>query len=933
MPLAECFRFSDSLVTLMRAQDGAVLEVNHAFETHLGYRADEVVGKLPAEIGLWADMQVRASIWAQLRADSKVSNLQVRMRHIDGSEVDGELSAELMEHEGQTVVFCIVQNVRPAGTQPLGDNGNESYRALYLAAAEGIYRSLPGAGFIDVNPAMARIFGYPSPERMLRELGRSSGHLIMDPEHRESLHRRLMAGERIKAERIQVRRADGQAIWISENARAVRDGKGNILFFEGTVVDVTAQVLAEEALQQSQALYKVLVESSHDGVFLIQRGVVVFANQSMADILGMTLEALTGSEYMALVAPSDREAQLQRRAQRESGSMDAQRYEINLVRADGVRILCEVVASAVHYRGDIASTGVIRDVTRQRQIEQALKRSEARYRTLVEHSQVGVFISRGDRYVYANQAMLDLLGYDEETLYSMRFEQLVAPELVPVVRQRLAALARNEPIHRDYESCYIRSDGRRVYVTVSIGPIELDGVDHLTGTVRDITQHREAELRLRFHATHDPLTSLPNRPVFQQRLGDMIDAARRSGHHDYAVLFLDLDGFKWLNDSLGHGAGDRLLVAIAGQLAQVLEGRAMLARYGGDEFTVLPTVPCNRERAVEMAQQILAVFEKPFDIGSQQVFSGASVGIVLGREEYTTPDQVLRDADIAMYATKDRGKSGYTIFDEAMHRLARSRFELETDFRRALERGEFEVHYQPIVELETQRMVACEALVRWRHPTRGLLLPDEFLQVADETGMITELDGWVLREACAHVARWRGRFPVLAALRVNVNVDERQLAGKEIVEEVRSVLERNGLPAEALRLEVTETVFRAGRGHAQERLGALKALGVSLVVDDFGTGYSSLESFASSPFDALKIDRGFVRDMESNSRHRAIVRTIAGFAADLGLSLTAEGVETPGQRQLLLAAGCRHGQGYLFSPALPAHEFEALLLEYARAEA
>lgn len=933
MPLAECFRFSDSLVALMRAQDGAVLEVNHTFETHLGYRADEVVGKLPAEFGLWADMQVRASIWAQVRAERRVTHLTVRMRCADGTEVDGELSAELMEHDGEMVVFCIVQNVRRAGTQPLLDAGNESYRALYLAAAEGIYRSLPGAGFIDVNPAMARIFGYESPEQMLRELGRSSGHLIMDEAHRHSIHERLLNGERIKAERIRVRRADGQAIWISENARAVCDSRGRVLFFEGTVVDVTAQVEAEEALQQSQALYKVLVESSHDGVFLIQRGVVVFANQSMADILGMSLQALTGSEYMSLVAPEDREAQLQRRTQREAGSMDPQRYEINLVRDDGVRILCEVVASAVHYRGDIASTGVIRDVTRQRQVEQALKRSEARYRSLVEHSQVGVFISRGDRYVYANQALLDMLGYDEATLYAMPFEQLVAPELVPVVRQRLAALARNEIIQRDYESCYITASGRRVYVTVSIGPIELDGVRHLTGTVRDITQHREAELRLRFHATHDPLTALPNRPVFQQRLGEMIDDARRDRRYDYAVLFLDLDGFKWLNDSLGHGAGDRLLVAIAGQLAQVLEGEALLARYGGDEFTVLPTLPCDRERAVELTRRILAVFEQPFDIGSQQVFSGASVGIVLGRSEYTSPDQVLRDADIAMYATKDRGKSGYTIFDEAMHRQARSRFELETDFRRALERGEFEVHYQPIVDLQTQHMVACEALVRWRHPERGLLLPDEFLRVADETGMITELDGWVMREACARLAHWRNRFPGMATLRINVNVDERQLAGHEIVDEVRTVLALNGLPADALRLEVTETVFRAGRGHAQERLGALKALGVSLVVDDFGTGYSSLESFASSPFDALKIDRGFVRDMESNSRHRAIVRTIAGFAADLGLALTVEGVETDGQRQLLLDSGCRHGQGFLFSPALTAESFEALLVEYSRVQA
>jgi EAL domain-containing protein (putative c-di-GMP-specific phosphodiesterase class I) len=260
-----------------------------------------------------------------------------------------------------------------------------------------------------------------------------------------------------------------------------------------------------------------------------------------------------------------------------------------------------------------------------------------------------------------------------------------------------------------------------------------------------------------------------------------------------------------------------------------------------------------------------------------------------------------------------------------MHQQALSRLQLETDFRLAFERSEFRLHYQPIVELGTGRLVGAEALVRWQHPLSGLLPPGEFLAVAEETGLIVDMDAWALREACSQLAVWRSRFPEREALTMNVNVDERQMVSPEIVEEVFSLLQKHRLPPASLRLEVTETAFRAGRSQAEQRLLALKALGVGLVVDDFGTGYSSLESFAASPFDALKMDQVFIRDIQTNPRHRAIVRTITSFADELGLMLTAEGIETEGQRALLESIGCQYGQGFLFSRALAPDEFEQLL--------
>jgi EAL domain-containing protein (putative c-di-GMP-specific phosphodiesterase class I) len=285
----------------------------------------------------------------------------------------------------------------------------------------------------------------------------------------------------------------------------------------------------------------------------------------------------------------------------------------------------------------------------------------------------------------------------------------------------------------------------------------------------------------------------------------------------------------------------------------------------------------------------------------------------------------MRDVDTAMYRAKASGKADYTIFDDAMLEAARERFQLETDLRLGIERNEFRVHYQPIVDMSNGRILGCEALMRWQHPQHGLIGPPRFLQVAEEIGLITRLDWWVFRTACTQVAEWQQGIPSAAGLQLNLNLDERQFSRAGLAAQLEQLLAEAGLAAGGVCLEVTETVFRAGRGNAEAVLNSLKQLGVGLVVDDFGTGYSSLDSFAASPFDALKIDRSFIRDMETNTRHRAIVRTVIGFADDLGLALTAEGVETSAQAEMLRQLGCRHGQGYLYSPALSAEEFETLL--------
>lgn len=925
MALVEAFTRSRSCVAVLCATRGVVLGVNPAFERSFGYRAADLVGRRPVELGIWSDPGLGGDLLARLAESGDALSLSLELRHADGSQRRCRLRCDLADADGAPVLIALLMPYE-LGLEGAADSPRDSYRSLYWNAAEGLFRSLPEAGVIDVNPAMARLFGYDSPQHMLRTLTRDVGRHYADPEQALEVRAELARGGELRDRQLRMRRLDGSLIWVSENARAVHDEAGNVLFFEGSMVDISARREAEQAVRESEALYRALVDNCRDGVFLIQRGVLLFVNEALAAMLGYAPAELIGTEYMSLVHPDDRAAQTERRLAREHGSLDVQRYVLRLLHRDRSSVSVEVHADAIEYHGDIASTGVIRDITEERRQRQALEAAEARYRDLFHSSPVGLFRStEAGRFLEVNPALAAMLRYPDAGTLQQDVDRIDALYADPEERGRLLAQVRQTGEVKDFQLRLLGRDGSLVWASLSVrgSPVPGQGLV-LTGSVVDISRQRDAEHLLRFHANFDALTGLPNRWQFEQQLLLRLGEAQTEGQHDYAVLFLDLDGFKWVNDSLGHGAGDRLLVAIGERLSQYLGRDALLARYGGDEFSLLPNGACGRERALAFARGIAGQFERPFRIDGQEVYSGASIGIVLGHRDYRWPEQLLRDADTAMYQAKGAGKAGFVVFDEAMHSRARRRFELQTDLRLALQREEFEVHYQPIVALASGAVIGCEALVRWQHPRRGLLSPAEFLDLAAETGLIGELDLWVLGSAIRQLSQWR-QLPGADALRLNVNVDERLVTRSTAAAQVAEALHSVALPASALNIEVTERVFRSELGVARQRLRELKDTGAALVVDDFGTGYSSLDSFAESPFDALKIDRGFIRDMQSNPRHRAIVRTIVAFASDLGLLLTAEGVETEEQRAALVAMGCLHGQGYLFAPALPPDEFESLL--------
>jgi len=434
---------------------------------------------------------------------------------------------------------------------------------------------------------------------------------------------------------------------------------------------------------------------------------------------------------------------------------------------------------------------------------------------------------------------------------------------------------------------------------------------------RDITARKLAEERLLHDALHDHLTGLPNRALFMDRLGMAIAHAKRRLSYTYAVLFIDLDRFKNVNDSLGHSVGDELLIAVARRLEACLRPGDTVARLGGDEFTILLDEVADVDHAVQVAQRLHREMARPFKVQVHEVFVTMSLGITLGAGgHYNRPEEVLRDADTAMYGAKTSGKARDAVFDYQMHDRAVALLELETDLRRAVERAEFEIYYQPIVSLATGKIDAFEALLRWRHPRRGLLVPDSFVPVAEDTGLIVPIGWWVLHEACRQLADWQSLPWTGQHLAVTVNLSGKQFMQADLVERVEEILGSTGIRSGSLRLEMTESTIMEQAEEAVEKLMALRRLGVKLYIDDFGTGYSSLSYLHRLPVDALKIDRSFISEMDSEAERAEIVGTIVTLARTLRMDVAAEGIETAEQVTRLRALACHYGQGFFFSEPL-----------------
>ena len=443
----------------------------------------------------------------------------------------------------------------------------------------------------------------------------------------------------------------------------------------------------------------------------------------------------------------------------------------------------------------------------------------------------------------------------------------------------------------------------------------------------ELVQREQTEGKLLHNTLHDALTQLPNRTLFSERLGHAIQRAKRRPEYKYAVLFLDLDRFKLVNDSLGHQAGDELLVAVAKRLTAALREIDTVARLGGDEFAILLEELAELRDATRVAERIHKDMIRAFDIAGNEIFTSVSIGIVLSSSGHDAPELLLRSADMAMYRAKDEGRSRYEMFDREMHTEALERLQKETDLRKAVEREEFILHYQPVIALDTGRIAGVEALIRWNHPTRGRVPPIEFISIAEDMGLIIPIGQWVLEEACRQVRVWHMMPGGDPELTVGVNVSAKQFSQPDLVQKVANALTATAFPPHLVKLEMTESVIIDNTESATRTLAELKGLGVQIHMDDFGTGYSSLSYLHRLPIDAMKIDRSFVSQMDTDERQKQLVQTILLLAANLGVRTVGEGVENVIQLELLRSLHCDYGQGYLFAKPLEPAAMAALLRE------
>jgi diguanylate cyclase (GGDEF)-like protein/PAS domain S-box-containing protein len=566
--------------------------------------------------------------------------------------------------------------------------------------------------------------------------------------------------------------------------------------------------------------------------------------------------------------------------------------------------------------------------------EQALRSSEERYALAVRGANDGLWDwdARSGR-LYLSGRWQAMLGFAEDEIGG-RFEDwlaLVADEDREKLRSALAAHSAGGDEHFELEYRMRHRSGREVWVlTRGVAVRDAAGrVARMAGSLTDITHRKLAEQQLLHDAFHDGLTGLANRTLFLDRLAVSL-AARSRGHGDpFALLFLDLDRFKTVNDSLGHGVGDQLLVAMARRLEQLVRPGDTVARLGGDEFAILVNNVRDAAAAAHVAERLQDELGASFQVVGQEVFVTASIGIALSADGEASAEGMLRDADLAMYRAKTGGRGRYEVFDLELHRAAVALLKLEIELRRAVGTGDFVMHYQPIVELDSGRIVGFEALMRWQHPERGLVPPANFIGVAEETGLIVPLGWFVLERACRQCRDWQLRFPTEPPFFMSVNVSGKLFAQPGAVEQLLRILEESQLPAASLRLEVTESVVLEHGEEVMKRLLQLRAFGVELSIDDFGTGYSSLSYLQRFRYDSLKIDRSFVRDIGVLGDSRTIVETILSLASHLGIGVVAEGVETEEQLARLRAMGCPHGQGFWFARPLDVQGTEALIVSGA----
>jgi len=571
-------------------------------------------------------------------------------------------------------------------------------------------------------------------------------------------------------------------------------------------------------------------------------------------------------------------------------------------------------------------------------VNEQLRESETRYALSAKGANDGLWdwdLETGE--VYYSERWLDILG------------MVCKPGMIPTkncwidkihmddhqfVIEELDAHLNGETEHFQNEHRVLHSDGEYRWVLIrGLAVRDENGkACRIAGSLTDVTDRKDTEAKLEYDAVHDELTGLPNRAKFMRRITDGLEKTKTNGDYSFAVLFIDLDRFKTVNDNLGHQAGDELLMKFTEKLRSIVRSNDMIARLGGDEFVIFHEHVNREETAHQIAQRLLEELKKPIKIQGQLIYWSASIGIAVSSSTYHNADELLCDSDIAMYRAKLNGKARYEVFDPEMRSGAASLMQIETDLRRAFERKEFILHYQPIISLDNESIIGFEALVRWNHPLRGMIPPNEFIPVAEDTGLVLPIGKWILKEACHQMRVWQERFPLSNSLTIAVNLSAVQLEQADLSKQIADILEESRLNPECLRLEITESVIMKNAEQAAITVKNLRKMGVRVSIDDFGTGYSSLSYLHRFPVDTLKVDRSFINRIGQTGENCAIIQTIINLARSLNMEVVAEGVETVEQLEFLRGMDCAYGQGFYYSRPVDSRSAAEMVKDLARLE-
>ncbi len=803
----------------------------------------------------------------------------------------------------------------------------ERHRRLVESSPETI-AVLSEGKIVFINTAGVRLAGADGPEDLLGKPYLDFVH----PDFREAVESRLLRvqkGESVELLQEKLLRPDGSAVEVEATTiPTIYEGKPAV---QSLIRDITGRKEAETKLRKSEASLAEAQRMAHLGSWEwdVVTGKISWSEE-VYRIYGYTPGEFvpTVDRLMEIIHPDDREL-VRKNIDDALYEYKPYDFEHRIVRPDGTERVVHRRAEVVFDEegGPRRMIGAIHDITGRRKAEEALRESEERFRGAFEDAPIGVaLVGLDGRRFRVNRALCEMLGYSEEELLGRNYLETVHPEDREISAESLRRTLKEGAGSYTLERRYVHADGHAVWNLSSVSLIcdSRGKPSHLVCLHQDITERKALEEQLEHQAFHDTLTGFPNRALFMDRLEQALARLDRR-EEPIAVLFMDLDNFKIVNDSLGHEVGDRLLVAVAGRLKECVRPEDTVARFGGDEFAVLLEGITDLNGATRIAARITGALKTPFNFEGREVFAGVSVGIALATQAPDEPEGLLRNADLALYGAKKEGKARYEVFDASMGVEALERLKLESALRRALERGEFRIYYQPTLSISTGRISSMEALIRWEHPERGLLEPDEFLPVAEESGLIVQIGEWIIDEVCRQGWEWQERFADGSPPGVCMNVSARQLSQTDFTGKVTESLHSSGLRAQGLSLEIPEGVLMDAAEANAGKLEALRALGVDIVIDDFGTAYSSLSHLRRLPLNFLKIDRSLVVKLGEEREDRAIVSAVIKLAKALGWEVVAQGVETDEQLALLREMGCDTVQGYYFSRPVTSEEATALL--------